>query len=210
MIGYKKTEKSHKYVSFDFNLNLFWYLTQPCYLVTSSKTTTLHLILYLFQDNSLKKSICYLLKHDYLNVNYFLIIWVNMQVTWLETDLFTVGLGFLMLSMGLTLTFEDFRRCLRNPWTVSISHLFCLFVGFYLIYCVLKMALLSVCQVGVGFLAQYLIKPVLGFFIAMVCDYAYGHWVLTKKEQENTLIVSQMNKMMSLNLKRAAQVLTKL
>lgn len=43
---------------------------------------------------------------------------VFLQVTWLETDLFTVGLGFLMLSMGLTLTFEDFRRCLRNPWTV--------------------------------------------------------------------------------------------
>ncbi|CAL9780488.1 unnamed protein product [Musa acuminata subsp. burmannicoides] len=60
------------------------------------------------------------------------------MVTWLETDLFTVGLGFLMLSMGLTLTFEDFRRCLRNPWTV-----------------------------GVGFLAQYLIKPLLGFAIAM-------------------------------------------
>ncbi|XP_019452114.1 PREDICTED: sodium/pyruvate cotransporter BASS2, chloroplastic-like isoform X2 [Lupinus angustifolius] len=60
-------------------------------------------------------------------------------VTWLQTDLFTLGLGFLMLSMGLTLTFEDFRRCLRNPWTV-----------------------------GVGFLAQYLIKPMLGFVIAMV------------------------------------------
>lgn len=59
-------------------------------------------------------------------------------VTWLETDLFTVGLGFLMLSMGLTLTFKDFRRCMRNPWTV-----------------------------GVGFLAQYLIKPLLGFFVAM-------------------------------------------
>jgi BASS family bile acid:Na+ symporter len=59
-------------------------------------------------------------------------------VTWLETDLFTLGLGFLMLSMGLTLTFDDFKRCLRNPWTV-----------------------------GVGFLAQYLIKPMLGFFIAM-------------------------------------------
>ncbi|XP_047337331.1 sodium/pyruvate cotransporter BASS2, chloroplastic [Impatiens glandulifera] len=59
-------------------------------------------------------------------------------VTWLKTDLFTLGLGFLMLSMGLTLKFEDFRRCLRNPWTV-----------------------------GVGFLAQYLIKPILGFFIAM-------------------------------------------
>ncbi|KAJ4787900.1 Sodium/bile acid cotransporter [Rhynchospora pubera] len=60
------------------------------------------------------------------------------MVTWLETDLFTVGLGFLMLSMGLTLTFEDFRRCMRNPWTV-----------------------------GVGFLAQYLVKPLLGFSIAM-------------------------------------------
>ncbi|PRQ46496.1 putative Bile acid:sodium symporter/arsenical resistance protein Acr3 [Rosa chinensis] len=59
-------------------------------------------------------------------------------VTWLETDLFTLGLGFLMLSMGLTLTFEDFRRCLRNPWTV-----------------------------GVGFLAQYMIKPLLGFVIAL-------------------------------------------
>jgi len=59
-------------------------------------------------------------------------------VTWLQTDLFTVCLGFLMLSMGLTLTFDDFRRCLRNPWTV-----------------------------GVGFLAQYLIKPLLGFAIAL-------------------------------------------
>lgn len=58
-------------------------------------------------------------------------------VTWLQTDLFTLSLGFLMLSMGLTLTFEDFRRCLRNPWTV-----------------------------GVGFLAQYFVKPLLGFFIA--------------------------------------------
>lgn len=45
------------------------------------------------------------------------------QVTWLETDLFTLGLGFLMLSMGLTLTFEDFRRCLRNPWTVRSKEL---------------------------------------------------------------------------------------
>lgn len=59
-------------------------------------------------------------------------------VTWLQTDLFTVCLGFLMLSMGLTLTFDDFRRCLRNPWTV-----------------------------GVGFLAQYLVKPLLGFVIAL-------------------------------------------
>lgn len=60
------------------------------------------------------------------------------MVTWLETDLFTVGLGFLMLSMGLTLTFEDFRRCMKNPWTV-----------------------------GVGFIAQYFIKPLLGYAIAL-------------------------------------------
>jgi BASS family bile acid:Na+ symporter len=50
------------------------------------------------------------------------IVMTLFQVTWLETDLFTLGLGFLMLSMGLTLTFDDFRRCLRNPWTVRNNH----------------------------------------------------------------------------------------
>lgn len=68
----------------------------------------------------------------------FIGIYKPSAVTWLQTDLFTLCLGFLMLSMGLTLTFEDFRRTLRNPWTV-----------------------------GVGFIAQYLIKPVLGFLIAL-------------------------------------------
>jgi Na+/H+ antiporter NhaD/arsenite permease-like protein len=59
--------------------------------------------------------------------------------------------------MGLTLTFEDFRRCMRNPWTV-----------------------------GVGFLAQYLIKPMLGFAIAMVM---LGHAFLLflMKEQKNEI-----------------------
>ena len=52
------------------------------------------------------------------NWMYVFLLSLDLQVTWLETDLFTLGLGFLMLSMGLTLTFEDFRRCLRNPWTV--------------------------------------------------------------------------------------------
>ena len=54
---------------------------------------------------------------------YGFLLSLDLQVTWLETDLFTVGLGFLMLSMGLTLTFEDFRRCLRNPWTVCFCPL---------------------------------------------------------------------------------------
>ena len=31
-------------------------------------------------------------------------------VTWLNSDLFTLFLGFLMLSMGLTLTVDDFRK----------------------------------------------------------------------------------------------------
>ena len=29
---------------------------------------------------------------------------------WFKSDLFTYGLGFLMLSMGLTLTIEDFKQ----------------------------------------------------------------------------------------------------
>ncbi|KAJ7545832.1 hypothetical protein O6H91_08G012300 [Diphasiastrum complanatum] len=68
----------------------------------------------------------------------FIGIWKPSAVTWLQTDLFTVSLGVLMLSLGLTLRFDDFRRCLRNPWTV-----------------------------GVGFVAQYFVKPCLGFLIAM-------------------------------------------
>lgn len=69
--------------------------------------------------------------------------------------------------MGLTLTFEDFRRCLRNPWTVrTLIPTKLVFVHqknlseWYFVF--------EFLQVGVGFLAQYLIKPMLGFFIAMV------------------------------------------
>ncbi|KAI3764289.1 hypothetical protein L2E82_14296 [Cichorium intybus] len=42
---------------------------------------------------------------------------IPLNLTWLETDLFTVGLGFLMLSMGLTLTFEDFKCIQQEPAT---------------------------------------------------------------------------------------------
>ena len=38
---------------------------------------------------------------------------------WFKTDLFTYSLGFLMLSMGLTLTVDDFRQCIKNPVPVS-------------------------------------------------------------------------------------------
>jgi BASS family bile acid:Na+ symporter len=58
-------------------------------------------------------------------------------LSWFKTDLFTYSLGFLMLSMGLTLTVDDFRQCLKNP-----------------------------VPIGVGYLAQYIVKPLLGFAIA--------------------------------------------
>eukprot|EP01026_Neomeris_dumetosa_P033988 TRINITY_DN2728_c0_g1_i2.p2 TRINITY_DN2728_c0_g1~~TRINITY_DN2728_c0_g1_i2.p2 ORF type:complete len:397 (+),score=56.03 TRINITY_DN2728_c0_g1_i2:104-1294(+) len=59
------------------------------------------------------------------------------SVAWLTTDLFTYMLGFLMLSMGLTLTFDDFKQCAANPLPIFI-----------------------------GYLAQYIIKPCLGYVIA--------------------------------------------
>ena len=65
-------------------------------------------------------------------------------VAWLSSDLFTYLLGFLMLSMGLTLTFDDFKKvrqgsraalcmcglqqpaaCLRGCCTAELSRLAC-------------------------------------------------------------------------------------
>lgn len=60
-------------------------------------------------------------------------------MTWLSSDLFTLGLGLLMLSMGLTLSVDDFRQIAKNPWTILC-----------------------------GFVAQYFVKPLLGFAIAQV------------------------------------------
>ncbi|KAL0017967.1 hypothetical protein WJX77_001251 [Trebouxia sp. C0004] len=59
------------------------------------------------------------------------------SVAWCTSGLFTSLLGFLMLSMGLTLTFEDFKKCAKNP-----------------------------VPIGVGYLAQYIVKPLLGYGIA--------------------------------------------
>lgn len=36
-------------------------------------------------------------------------------VTWLNSELFTYALGFLMLSMGLTLTVDDFKKVPPTP-----------------------------------------------------------------------------------------------
>ena len=40
-------------------------------------------------------------------------------VTWLNSDLFTIFLGFLMLSMGLTLTVDDFKKARAHAMTPS-------------------------------------------------------------------------------------------
>ena len=58
-------------------------------------------------------------------------------VTWFSSKLFTYALGFLMLSMGLTLTVNDFKKCAERPGPILV-----------------------------GYAAQYFIKPLLGFVIA--------------------------------------------
>ncbi|BDA41888.1 probable sodium/metabolite cotransporter BASS1, chloroplas [Coccomyxa sp. Obi] len=63
------------------------------------------------------------------------------SLLWFKSDLFTYGLGFLMLSMGLTLTLDDFKQCMKNP-----------------------------VPIGVGYLAQYIVKPLLGYAIAKVLN----------------------------------------
>ena len=41
------------------------------------------------------------------------------SLLWFKSDLFTYALGFLMLSMGLTLTFDDFRQVRHSFFKVS-------------------------------------------------------------------------------------------
>lgn len=50
---------------------------------------------------------------------------------WFKTDLFTYSLGFLMLSMGLTLTVDDFRQCLKNPVPVREEEFWFFFFPFF-------------------------------------------------------------------------------
>lgn len=45
--------------------------------------------------------------------------------TWLTTPYFTLSLGMLMLSMGITLSIEDFRRVLRRFGAVALGFLGC-------------------------------------------------------------------------------------
>lgn len=58
-------------------------------------------------------------------------------VTWFSTQMFSTSLGFLMLCMGLTLSVADFKACAKRPAPILV-----------------------------GYVAQYMVKPVLGFLIA--------------------------------------------
>lgn len=58
-------------------------------------------------------------------------------VTWFSTQMFSTSLGFLMLCMGLTLSVADFKACAKRPAPILV-----------------------------GYVAQYVVKPVLGFLIA--------------------------------------------
>jgi bile acid:Na+ symporter, BASS family len=59
--------------------------------------------------------------------------------TWLTTPYFTLSLGVLMLSMGITLSVEDFKRVLRRFNSVAVG-----FAGCYIVMPLLAIALASI------------------------------------------------------------------
>ncbi len=61
--------------------------------------------------------------------------------SWFTGPWITWGLGVIMLGMGITLSLEDFKAVLRTPWAV-----------------------------GVGFVAQYSIMPLLGWSLARLFE----------------------------------------
>ena len=99
-------------------------------------------------------------------------------VTWLDSSRFTYALGFLMLSMGLTLTVDDFRKVnirylhripfLRQSCTIN-SHMHEVHVNVNACHLMLQ-CLATPAPIAVGYFGQYFIKPLLGFLIAKVID----------------------------------------
>jgi len=47
------------------------------------------------------------------------------SLAWFTTSYFTGGLALLMLSMGITLTVDDFKRCAENPSQIAIQFVQC-------------------------------------------------------------------------------------
>lgn len=66
-------------------------------------------------------------------------IWFHGKISGTEISYISMGLGIIMLGMGMTLTFDDFRECLKMPrW------------------------------IGIGVAGQFVIMPLVGWSIAMV------------------------------------------
>lgn len=61
----------------------------------------------------------------WLAASSFVAAWKPDLFLWLTTDYFTASLAILMLSMGITLTVEDFERVVTKPGPVAINFLAC-------------------------------------------------------------------------------------
>ncbi|KAL7081802.1 hypothetical protein ACP275_14G061400 [Erythranthe tilingii] len=73
--------------------------------------------------------------------------------TWVSKDFYAPALGGIMLSIGIKLSIEDFALAFKRPWPLSI-----------------------------GFIAQYVLKPALGVFVARafgISPMFYAGFVLT-------------------------------
>lgn len=87
--------------------------------------------------------------------------------TWLTTPYFTLSLGILMLSMGITLSIDDFKRVLRRFGAVTIG-----FVGCYLIMPLLALGLAKVFSLSPDLAAGLiLIGAVNGGQASNLCTY---------------------------------------
>jgi bile acid:Na+ symporter, BASS family len=90
-----------------------------------------------------------------------------MLFTWLTTPYFTAALGILMLSMGITLSIEDFKRVLRRFNSVAVG-----FVGCYVVMPFLAVALATLFKLPPDLAAgTILIGAVNGGQASNLCTY---------------------------------------
>lgn len=87
--------------------------------------------------------------------------------TWLTTPYFTFSLGILMLSMGITLSVEDFKRVLRRSNSVAVG-----FAGCYIVMPILAVGLAALFKLSPDLAAgTILIGAVNGGQASNLCTY---------------------------------------
>jgi bile acid:Na+ symporter, BASS family len=87
--------------------------------------------------------------------------------TWLTTPYFTLSLGILMLSMGITLSIEDFKRVLRRFNSVAVG-----FAGCYIVMPVLAIGLVTLFKLSPDLAAgTILVGAVNGGQASNLCTY---------------------------------------